>query len=101
MAVDLENTFRAATGRECKPAGMVPKLFRGGETRRNPNSAGEPVSRPLSDGAVHFFYWFIQGSIMFPDTRDALMRSLGFCKRHAWACLSVEMAFRDRFLLAV
>ena len=78
---------------------MVPKLFHGSETTRNPNSADELVSWPLSDGAVHFFYWFIQGSIMFPDTRDALRGSWGFCERHAWACLSVEMAFRDRFLL--
>jgi hypothetical protein len=98
-AVDLENTLRAATGQECKPAGMVPKLFHGGELPQNPNSAGELISWPLSDGAVHFFYWFIQGSIMFPDTRDALRRSWGFCERHAWACLSVEMAFRNRFLL--
>ena len=78
---------------------MVPKLFHGSETTRNPNGAGELLSWPLSDGAVHFFYWFIQGSIMFPDTRDALRGSWGFCEHHAWACLSVEMAFRDRFLL--
>ncbi len=98
-AADLKNTLRAATGRESKPAGMVPKLLNGGESMLNPNSADELVSWPLSDGAVHFFYWFIQGSIMYPDTRDALRRSWGFCERHAWACLSVEMAFRYRFLL--
>jgi len=69
---------------------MVPKFFHGGETTRNPNSADELVSWPLSDGAVHFFYWFIQGSIMFPDTRDALRGSWGFCERHAWACLSAS-----------
>lgn len=78
---------------------MVPKLLHGGESPHDPSSAGELASWPLSDGAVHFFYWFIQGSIMYPDTRDALRLSWGFCERHAWACLSVEMAFRDRFLL--
>ncbi len=78
---------------------MAPELLSGGGSPHDPNSADEPNSSPLSDGAVHFFYWFIQGSIMHPDTRDALRRSWGFCERHAWACLSVEMAFRDRFLL--
>ena len=78
---------------------MVPKLFHGTGTTRTPNGADELLSWPLPDGAVHFFYWFIQGTIMYPDTRDALRGSWGFCARHAWACLSVEIAFRDRFLL--
>jgi hypothetical protein len=54
---------------------------------------------PLSDGEVHYFYWFIRGSIMIPETRWHLRRSWGFCERHGWAHLAVEMAFRRRFLL--
>jgi hypothetical protein len=53
---------------------------------------------PLSDGEIHFLYWFIQGSIMIPETRHALRRAWGFCERHAWAALAVELCFRPRFL---
>jgi len=58
-------------------------------------------SRPLAitDGEIHFLWWFIQGSIMTPETRNALLRGFGFCERHAWVNLSVEMAFRKRHFL--
>lgn len=58
-----------------------------------------PLAAPLSDGEVHHFYWFIQGSIMNVGTRARLWRSWGFCERHAWAHLTVETAFRGGFLL--
>jgi hypothetical protein len=48
---------------------------------------------PLTDGEIHYLYWFIQGGIMNVDTRWALRRAWGFCARHAWAALAVEMAF--------
>ena len=56
-------------------------------------------AEPLSDGEVHHFYWFIQGSIMNRGTRARLWRSWGFCERHAWAHFTVETAFRGDFLL--
>lgn len=52
-----------------------------------------PLEAPLSAGEMHHFYWFIQGSIMVPDTRASLHRSWGFCERHAWGHLAVETAF--------
>ena len=47
----------------------------------------------LSDGEIHFLYWFIQGSIMVPDIRRELRRAWGFCERHAWSYVFVEAAF--------
>jgi hypothetical protein len=53
----------------------------------------------ITDGEIHFLWWFIQGSIMEADTWNALLRAYGLCERHAWAYLSVEIAFRGRHLL--
>jgi hypothetical protein len=53
----------------------------------------------ITDGEVNFLWWFIQGSIMNPETWEKLMRGGGFCERHAWVHLSVEMAFREWYLL--
>jgi hypothetical protein len=36
---------------------------------------------------------------MNPDVWYQLMRAWGFCDRHAWVHLNVEMAFRQRYLL--
>ena len=47
----------------------------------------------LSDGEIHYLYWFIQGSIMVPDIRHELRRAWGFCERHAWSYILVEAAF--------
>ena len=52
----------------------------------------------LSDGEINFLYWFIDGSIMIPDTRWRLRRAWGFCERHAWSVLAVEAAFRHGYL---
>lgn len=54
---------------------------------------------PLTDGEVHYLYWFIQGSIMNVDTRWTLRRAWGLCERHAWGALAVEMAFRSDYVL--
>jgi hypothetical protein len=69
----------------------------GGQTRlvRQAADGGpEGSGLRLSDGEVHFLYWFIQGSIMNPDTRRRLQGAWGFCQRHALAHLAVEFAFR-------
>jgi hypothetical protein len=53
----------------------------------------------ITDGEVNFLWSFIQGSVMIPETWEALMRGFGLCERHAWVHLSVEMAFRKRHFL--
>jgi hypothetical protein len=52
-----------------------------------------------TDGEINFLWSFIQGSIMIPETWNALLRSYGFCERHAWIHISIELAFRDEYLL--
>ncbi len=53
----------------------------------------------MTDGEINFLWSFIQGSIMIPETWNALLRGCGFCERHAWIHISVEMSFRDQYLL--
>jgi hypothetical protein len=53
----------------------------------------------LTDGEINFLWSFIQGSIMIPETWNALLAAHGFCERHAWAHISVEMSFRERHFL--
>jgi hypothetical protein len=60
---------------------------------------GRSQNLPITDGEIHFLWWFIQGSIMDPETWNALLRAYGLCARHAWAHLNVEIAFRERHLL--
>jgi hypothetical protein len=61
-------------------------------------SGGRLISRTdrphLSDGEMHYIWWFIQGSIMEPDVRWRLRRSWGLCERHAWGAIAAEAAFR-------
>src|SRR5208337_4046275 len=57
-----------------------------------------PVAFQLSPGEIHFLWWFIQGSIMFPSTRDQLRRAWGMCERHAWGFISIDAAFRGGYL---
>ncbi len=52
------------------------------------------MSWSLSDGEIHFLWWFIQGSIMNPGTRQHLRQTWGFCQRHACGFLAIECAFR-------
>jgi hypothetical protein len=63
----------------------------------SPKSQTEELSKgpesQLSDGEIHYLYWFIQGSIMDPDIRQRLRRAWGFCERHAWGYILVEAAF--------
>ena len=59
----------------------------------------KPRQLAITDGEVNFLWSFIQGSIMIPETWDALLRGFGLCERHAWVHLSVEMAFRRQHFL--
>ena len=52
----------------------------------------------LSPGEIHFLWWFIQGSIMSPSTRDRLRKAWGLCERHAWGWMIVEAAFRSGYM---
>jgi len=54
-----------------------------------------PTRLQLSPGEIHFLWWFIQGSIMNPSTRDRLRKAWGMCERHAWGWMIVEAAFRS------
>jgi len=53
----------------------------------------------ITDGEVNYLWSFIQGGIMEASVWQRLIRSWGFCERHAWVTLSVEMAFRRSYLL--
>ncbi len=58
-----------------------------------------PASRlALSPTEIHFLWYFIQGSVMIPETRIRLHRAWGMCARHSLAFVAVEAAFRPRFL---
>jgi len=52
----------------------------------------------LSPGEIHFLWWFIQGSIMNPSTRQRMRKAWGFCERHAWGWMAVEAAFRSGYM---
>lgn len=52
----------------------------------------------LSPGEIHFLWWFIQGSIMNPSTRERLRKAWGMCERHAWGWMVVEAAFRSGYM---
>jgi hypothetical protein len=54
---------------------------------------------PATDGEINFLWSFIDGSIMHPESRERLHRAWGFCERHAWIALAVEMAFRPHFII--
>lgn len=64
----------------------------------SPAASPAPEAWRLSDGEIHYLYWYMQGSIMDPDIRRRLRRAWGFCGRHAWGALAVETAFRPDFL---
>jgi len=53
---------------------------------------------PLSPGEVHFLWWFIQGSIMQPETRRQLRLAWGMCERHGVGALAAEAALRHGYL---
>ena len=50
----------------------------------------------LSVGEIHYLYWYIQGSIMFPEIRRDLRKAWGFCERHAWGPLLDILGIEDR-----
>jgi hypothetical protein len=68
-------------------------------TQREYLNAGQPQSLAITDGEINFLWSFIQGSIMIPETWNRLLHGYGFCERHAWTHISIEMSFRDPYLL--
>jgi len=64
-----------------------------------PSLPPEPDALRLSPGEIHFLWWFIQGGIMEPETRQRMRKAWGFCERHTWGWISVEAAFRSGYLL--
>ncbi len=67
--------------------------------QRQPFAAGGNQPFHITDGEINFLWSFIQGSIAIAETWNGLMRSYGFCARHAWIHMSVELSFRDQYLL--
>jgi hypothetical protein len=59
--------------------------------------AGAPPPE-LSDGEVNFLWWFMQGTIMDTEVRQALRQGWGLCERHTLGWLCVEAAFRAGYL---
>jgi hypothetical protein len=53
----------------------------------------------FSDDEMHFYWFFIQGSIMNPETRWHLRRCWGMCERHSFGFVSAEAAYRHGFLM--
>jgi hypothetical protein len=43
---------------------------------------------------VKQLWWFLDGAIMAPSTREELRKSWGFCPRHAWGLSMVEVELR-------
>jgi len=52
----------------------------------------------LSNGEIHYLWWYIQGSIMSPFVREKLRRRWGMCERHAWGAIFAEASFRNGYL---
>jgi len=70
----------------------------GGSRHASPLRAVPTEAWQLSDGEIHYLWWYMQGSIMDPGVRQRLRRAWGMCGRHAWGALAVETAFRPGFL---
>lgn len=51
----------------------------------------------LTNGEVHYLWYFMQGSIMDPYVRRHLRNSWGFCQRHMAGWLLVESAFHHNY----
>lgn len=81
--------------REFAPFRRCPRHVEAALLRR---AVPEEEGEHLSDGEIHYLWWFIQGSIMEPDVRWRLRRAWGMCERHAWGALMAEAAFRHDFL---
>jgi hypothetical protein len=69
-----------------------------------PSSVAPPVSgdgNPLAitDGEVNFIRGLIHDGSVDRDSWRALMDGWGFCERHAWVALSIEMALLDGFCM--
>jgi hypothetical protein len=54
-------------------------------------------SLAITDGEI--LWSLIQGSILVPGIWNRLLNGYGFCEQHAWTHLSIEMSFREKYLL--
>jgi len=70
------------------------------QASKNPEVPASDVDSgfTMSDGEVHYLWYFIQGSIMDPFTRHWLRRAWGFCERHAAVYLVVDCAYHQIYL---
>lgn len=59
-----------------------------------PGGDTSPTCEPLGPAEVHFLWWFIQGSVMEPETRAQLRAGWGLCARHGPGFMAVEAAYR-------
>ena len=81
-------------------AGVIPCPSHGPITPSGESSGDEGRELvAITEGEVNFLWSFIQGSLVNPETWNSLLGSYGFCERHAWIHMSIEMAFRDEYLL--
>jgi hypothetical protein len=62
------------------------------------SAADHNIRGYLSNGEVHYLWYFMQGSIMDPDVRRQLRNSWGFCQRHMAGWLIIESAFHNNYL---
>lgn len=53
----------------------------------------------ITDGEVHFLWGFIRDGSIDADSWRQLMGGWGYCERHAWVALSVEMSFLRGFCI--
>lgn len=63
-------------------------------TNARPGGEAPPTCEPLGPAEIHFLWWFIQGSIMDPETRARLRAGWGLCARHGPGFMAVEAAYR-------
>lgn len=75
----LRQTYRAERGRSVVPV--------------------EDWALAASSGEIYYLWYFVQGSIMNPDVRLALRNAWGFCERHAWIAIQVEVALRQGYMM--
>ncbi len=53
----------------------------------------------FSNDEIDFFWNFVQGSIMNPETRWSLRHNWGMCDRHSFGFIAAEAAYRHGFLM--
>jgi hypothetical protein len=73
---------------------IPPSVCQGFYHFKNNFTRDSPLNLELSAAEVKQLWAFQDGSIMYPDVRDHLRKSWGFCPRHTWASALTEPALR-------